>query len=266
MLKAMRMGVGVLAGLYLAVLLVLAFAQRSLIYPAPSPPVTNMPAGFVAVQLLTADGLTLIAAHKAGQPGRPVAIFFHGNGDSLSGAATATQALAESGYGLLLVEYRGYGGNPGKPSEPGLYSDGRAAMRWLGAHGVPAHRIVLIGNSLGSGVATQLATERPLAGLVIVSGYTSMADVIGTHYPWVPVRLLLLDRYDNRSKLARVTAPILILHGTVDTLIPVSHAKTLASATRHGTLQLIEGVGHELAYQPAGQLPIVHWLAARMPR
>ncbi|RYY23353.1 MAG: alpha/beta hydrolase [Sphingomonadales bacterium] len=262
MLKAILIGAGLLAGLYLAVLLVLAFAQRSLIYPAPSPAVTNTPAGFVAVQLLTADGLTLTAAHKAGQPGKPVAIFFHGNGDSLSGAATATQALADSGYGLLLVEYRGYGGNPGKPSETGLYSDGRAAIGWLGTQGVPVNRIVLIGNSLGSGVATQLATEQPVAGLVIVSGYTSMADVIATHYPWVPVRLLLLDRYDNRSKLGRVAAPILILHGTADKLIPMVQAQALAHAAPRTALQLVEGAGHELAYGREAQVPIVRWLGA----
>lgn len=113
-------------------------------------------------------------------------MFFHGNGDSLAGAGTATKLLETRGYGLLLVEYRGYGGNPGKPSESGLYLDGRAAMAWLATQQTGPERIVLIGNSLGSGTAVQLAREGPVAALILISGFTSLADVVSDHYPWVP--------------------------------------------------------------------------------
>lgn len=247
----------------IAALYLLAFLfQRSLIYPAPRgapPPVGAFP-GFEEVRLETADGLDLRALYRPARAGQPTLIFFHGNGDSLGGAELATSALSANGYGLLLPEYRGYGGNPGAPTEAGLYLDGRAALRWLDDRGVPPDQTVLIGNSIGSGVAIQLATEQPVAGLVIVSGFTSLADVAAQHMWLFPVRLLLRDRYENRVKLARVRAPVLILHGTEDTLIPPTHGEALAGAASNTTLKLVSGTGHELAYLPSAQAAILRWL------
>jgi fermentation-respiration switch protein FrsA (DUF1100 family) len=256
-----------LAGLYLAVLVALALAQRALIYPAPPPPAeaSAVPPGFAPILLKTADGLSLQAAYRAAAPGRQTLVFFHGNGSSIDESAVATMQLGARGYGLLLVEYRGYRGNPGKPSESGLYTDGHAALAWLGAHGVTGERTVLIGNSLGSGVATELAANTQVAGLVLISGFTSLPDVAAGHYPWLPVRLLLRDRYDNRAKLAKVTAPVLVLHGTADTLIPADQGSALAAAAPHAALELLPGYGHELAFQPAAQTRTLAWLARLQP-
>ena len=255
----------ILTVMMLAALAAVFFAQRALIYPVPERSGLGVPDGMRSAILQTEDGLALHAAYRPATKGLPVIVFFHGNGDSLAGAAVATERLGVAGYGLLLVEYRGYGGNPGNPSEAGLYRDGRAALAWLAAQGVARDDIVLIGNSLGSGVATQLASEGKVAALVLVSGFTSLTDVVSGLYPWAPVRLLLRDRYDNRAKLPQVSAPVLILHGTHDTLIPIGHAERLAAESTGSSLIRIPGAGHDLAYLPVSQARIAEWLA-QLPR
>lgn len=254
-----------LAVLFTAALAGLLLIQRSLIYPAPAASPDDVPVGAGEVYLTTQDGLSLRAAHRPAAPDYPTLVFFHGNGSSLAGARAATNLLGAQGYGLLLVEYRGYGGNPGKPSETGLYLDGRAAIAWLESQRVGRERIVLIGNSLGSGTAVQLATEQPVAALIVISGFTSLADVVADHYPWLPARLLLLDRYDNQSKLARVPVPTLILHGTDDTLIDIRHAERLAVAAPKATLIRVRQAGHDLAYRPLSQAKIGEWLCGLRP-
>ncbi|WP_404336222.1 alpha/beta hydrolase [Sphingomonas sp. MMS12-HWE2-04] len=252
-------------GLYLTVLLAFAIQQRSLLYPAPPAPrgaATDMPPGFAAVALSTEDGLTLHAAYRTAAPGMLTLVFLHGNGSQIEASARATALLGARGHGVLLVEYRGYRGNPGKPSEAGLYADGRAALAWLRAQGVAPAQTVLIGNSLGSGVASQLAVETPVAGLVLISAFTSLPDVAVAHYPWLPARLLLRDRYDNRAKVARIRAPLLVLHGTADTVVPDGQGRTLVAAAHRATLELVPGAGHELAFMPETQLRIAKWLAA----
>lgn len=259
----MIIGLAAIAGLYLLSLVALFLMQRNLIYPAAvagSPNADQSFVGFEEAWLATSDGLALRAIYRPARQGHPTIVFFHGNGDSLLGGEIATQMLAPHGFGVLLPEYRGYGGNPGTPSEAGLYRDGRAALQWLTSRGVPPSRVVLIGNSLGSGVAVQLATETPVAGVAIVSGFTSLIDVAAQHLPFAPVSLLLRDRYDSHRKLSQVTAPVLVLHGASDSLIPASHAIELANAAPNARLELMKGVGHELAYLPAAQAVILRWL------
>lgn len=253
----------IIAGIYAIVIAALFFKQGALIYPARSQRVVaaDLDPHFSDIVLRTRDGLALNAVYRPSRDGRPTAVFFHGNGDNLQGAAAATQWLAGAGYGLLLVEYRGYSGNPGTPGEAGLYDDGRAAMAWLAAQGVPPNRIVLIGNSLGSGVATQLATEFPVAGLVLISPFTSLPDVAAAKVRWAPIRSLLRDRYENLAKVRRLKLPILIVHGDADTLIPVSHGEALAAAAARGRLVRVPGIGHELAYRPQSGMAITRWLS-----
>lgn len=257
----------ILAALYLAVVLLMAGLQRRFVYPVArkgvpgGAPVVQLPAGFEGARLATADGLTLHAAWRAPRPGRPVAVFFHGNGSTLRWAGHAVAPLAAAGFGLLIPEYRGYGGNPGAPSEDGLYADGRAALAWLAARGVPPDDVVLIGNSIGSGIATQLAAETPVGALVLISPFTSLPDVAANLVRWAPVRLLLRDRYENRAKIGRVTAPALILHGERDRLIPIAQAEALAAAKPGARLVRFPGSGHELAWRPEAGQAIVRWLS-----
>lgn len=253
-------GVAVGIGLAYAVLLAgLYSAQGSLIYPAPLQ-FAPVPEGYQRITFQTADGLTLTALFRPAERGRRTVVFFHGNGDGWDGAAAANRLIAQAGYGVLLAEYRGYGANPGTPGEQGFYADGRAALAWLAQHGVAARDAVIVGNSIGSGTAVQLATEQPTAGLILISGFTRLSDVAAAKLPWVPARLLLRDRYDNRAKLGQIKAPILLLHGAADRLIPVAQARQLQAANPAARLVIVPGFGHELAYQPAAQQIELEWL------
>jgi pimeloyl-ACP methyl ester carboxylesterase len=249
--------------LYLLVLGGLYSVQRALYYPAPGGGLTladDPEPGFEDMSLTTSDGLVLRAFYHPARPGMPTLIFFHGNGDGLNGSEVATRAFAARGYGVLLPEYRGYGGNPGTPNEQDLYRDGAAGIYWLENKGLPISDIVLIGNSLGSGVATELAKRKKVGGLVLVSAFASLPRVIGQHYPYLPTNLLVRDRYDNVAKIGRVTAPVLIYHGTTDKLIPPSNALRLARAQPAALLALERGVGHELVYSPVASTRILAWL------
>ena len=139
-------------------------------------------------------------------------------------------------------------------------------MNWLATKGIEAGRIVVIGNSLGSGTATEIAAGHRIGGLVLVSGFASLVRVAGDQYPYVPTSLLVLDRYNNVAKFPAVTCPILLLQGTADTLVSVAHARTLAAARPSATLQLVPGVGHELAFDDVSQTLILNWLRSGVPK
>ncbi len=244
---------------YMAVVAGMFFAQRSLMYPAPAR-VAGLPAGFERVGLTTADGLRLAAAWRPPAKGKPSLVFFHGNGDSWTGAAAATAKFAEAGFGVLLPEYRGYGGNPGKPDEAGLYADGRAAISFLKSRNIAGAQLAIAGNSIGSGVAVQMARETPAAALILISPFTAMTDLVAERFRWLPGRWLVRDRYENRSKIGDITAPILIMHGKADRVIPFGHAKRLARANRKAELILDDTAGHELAYRESARLASLDWL------
>ena len=249
-----------LALAYVGALALLFAFQGRLIYPAPQDLTPPAP-GFDAVQLETSDELVLNAHWLPPQDGRPSAVFFHGNAGSLDGSTAATRTLAEQGYGVLLVSYRGYGGNPGKPSEAGLFKDGRAAMAFLAGRGVAPDRTIIIGNSIGSGPATQMAQEFDPAALILVSPFASLVEVASDALPIVPAAALLSDRYANIDKLPQLGMPILIQHGTADTVVPFSQGEKLSRAAAQTDFQSFAGAGHELAYLPEAQVEQARWLA-----
>lgn len=255
----------VLAGLYAVLVGALYAMQRPMVFRSdlsPAPPDPGGVPGFEEVSYRTEDGLSLRALHRPAAPGRPTLVYFHGNADGLTGSLRVTRGLAAAGHGLLLATYRGYDGNPGRPNEAGLYADARAALTWLSGRGVPPSGAVVAGNSLGSGPATEMAATHPVAGLVLISGYTSLPDVAAGAYPFVPVRLLMRDRFDNLGKIGRVTAPILLLHGTADRVVPFGHASALAAAAgERARLVPFEGRGHELVGDPVLSPVIERWLA-----
>lgn len=240
---------------------ILYFGQRFLFYPAPRLALAAPPPGYRFEQLTTSDGLKLLAAYRSAADGKPTLIFFHGNGDSIAGADTATRMLVDRGYGALLVEYRGYGGNPGSPSEQGLYRDGEAAIGWLSAQGVGQKQMVIIGNSIGSGPATEMALRHNPSALILVSGFASLPAVVADIRPFIPANMLVRDRYDNEAKLGRVKCPVLILHGEADKLVRPINARRLAEAAPNAKLIMVSGAGHELAYDAAVQTLMLDWLA-----
>lgn len=253
---------GAIAFLALAYVLVVAllyFAQASLIYPAPRS-IGQPTGGFEQVTYETSDGLVLGAGHRAAAPGFPTILYFHGNGADWVSSVVATDRLVPAGYGVLAAEYRGYRGNPGRPSEPGLYRDGRAALRWLGDRGVDPLQVVVIGNSIGAGVATQMAIEHPVRALVLISPFSSLPRVAGEKVPILPASWLVRDRFDNLSKLPALEMPVLILHGDADRVIPVAHSRELARANAGVELEIFPGKGHDLAWDEVAEETVLEFL------
>ncbi len=218
---------------YLAVLACLYLFQRQLLYfPDRSRPQLAGLAqlGVREVSLTTADGLSLLSWYLPAREGRPVIAYFHGNGGHIGYRADRLQRFAREGYGVLMVEYRGYGGNPGAPTESGLFDDARAGLDFLQREGITVSRLVLYGESLGSGVAVHLAAQRPVAALILESPFTSAAAVAQYHYPFVPAALLIWDRFDSLSRIGRVNAPVLILGGGHDAIVPARFSQALFDA------------------------------------
>lgn len=234
--------------------------QNRLIYPAPRETVPLSP-GFSETALQTEDGLALRAFYRPPDGSRPTIVYFHGNGGSLYGATLETDAFVFAGYGVLLVEYRGYGGNSGQPEEQGLYRDGRAAMAFLAQSGsVSPADTVVVGNSLGSGIAIQMAREFPVRAVVLSAPFTSLQDVAASKMRWLPVRWLMRDHFDNLTKIAKIDQPVLVLHGTADTLIPVNHGQRLAKAAPQATFMPFIGLGHDISFSRQAQAAIIEWL------
>jgi uncharacterized protein len=198
--------------------------QRKLIYFPDRSPVgaaAELVRGARDVTLRTADGLELTAwfvpSDDAG--GRAV-LFAPGNGGNRAGRATLARALTERGFAVLMLDYRGYGGNPGVPSEKGLAADADAAVATLRALGYPPERTIYLGESLGTGVVAALSVRHPPAGMVLRSPFTELADVGEHHYPWLPVRRVLTERFPVLEHVRRSAVPLVVVHGDRDTVVP----------------------------------------------
>jgi hypothetical protein len=226
--------------------------QRRLIYlpsPGPVPPAATVIPGAEDVAFPTADGLRLQGwfVPPAGSPGPgPAVLVCNGNGGDRSMRAALAAALSRLGLAVLLFDYRGYGGNPGSPTEEGLAADARAARDYLaGRPEVDPGRVVYLGESLGAAVALRLAVERPPAALVLRSPFASLAEVGRRHYPLLPVSLLLRDRYDSASLAGRLTAPLLVVAGGRDRIVPAGHSRRLfAAAPQPKRLVVVDGADH----------------------
>lgn len=221
----------IVAGFYLA--------QRHLLFrpdtTRPDRAAVGVP-GLIDLDVTTADGLILHAWFlPPAAADRPVLVYLHGNGGNVGDRAPRIRRFAEAGWGGLFLDYRGYGGNPGMPSEQGLLADARAALAAIDRLGL-GDRVVLYGESLGTGVAVALAAERAVTALVLESPYTSIADVARAHYPFLPVDLLLKDRFDALARIGAVGAPLLVLQGGRDRIIPDRLGRRLydaATAPKH---------------------------------
>lgn len=216
----------------LTVLLALLWAgQRWLIY-FPDSERPAVPAEVRTVTYLTSDGLRLEGWFvPAGRADAPVALFAPGNAGHRAHRLPLARALAERGVSVLLVDYRGYGGNPGGPSEEGLARDVLAAHRYLTSElRVPAGRLLYVGESLGAAVVARLAVARPPAGLVLRSPFTSLADVGARQYPVLPVRLLLRDRFPVASLVSRIRVPVTVVYGGSDTIVPADLSRQVIAA------------------------------------
>jgi uncharacterized protein len=175
----------------------------------------------------TEDGLNLKGWYAPAKAKRLTLIFFHGNGDNLGTAAKIADPYLQAGYGFLLAEYRGYSGLPGRPTENGLYADARAFLKALIASGAHETELVLIGHSLGTGVATQMATEFHVAGLILLAPFLSVAEIAQARLPISPAKLLVLDRFENFRKIPTANVPLLVAQGAKDMTVPAADARRL---------------------------------------
>jgi fermentation-respiration switch protein FrsA (DUF1100 family) len=235
--------------LYGAGLAVLFFKQRSMLFPIPpvgraAPDTAGLPEAEEHV-LSTADGEKVIIWHVPPKPGRPVVLFFPGNGDFLAGRVSRFKGITADGTGLVALSYRGYAGSSGEPSEHGLLQDAAAAYAFTAARYDPG-RIVAWGFSLGTGVATAVAGDRQIGKLILESPYTSTVDVASALLRIVPVSLLMRDQFHSDQRIVRVTVPLLIMHGADDPAIPIQFGERLF-ALAHEPKQFVRfpGGGHE---------------------
>jgi fermentation-respiration switch protein FrsA (DUF1100 family) len=256
---------------YAMVVGILWFMQDTMLYHrSDGAPMLNDPALLPKreiVCLQTEDGLNLRSWYfRAADRGKPTVLFFHGNAGDIGNHLPFARFLIEAGYGLLALEYRGYGGNPGKPREAGLVADGRAALAFLNAQGIPDPGIVLFGESLGTGVAVQLAAEHQVHALILRSPYTSIAEVAAIQLPYMPARWLVRDRFDSLSKIGFNKAPLFVFHGDQDTLIPIALGRTMFdAASEPKTWLAVPGVGHNDVQTPEAERAVLSFLAQLPP-
>ena len=258
--------------LYCAAVGFLALQQRRFLYfpdtTRPVLPATVVPTART-LTVHTEDRLDLLAwLAPPANDAQPVVLYLHGNGGNIGYRAMRFARLSRLGWGVLLLEYRGYGGNPGAPTEAGLYADARAGYAMLLASGISAQRIVLWGESLGSGVAVHLATEVEVGTVLLEAPYTSILAIAQQRFPVVPVALLLRDRFDLIDRIGAVRAPVLVMTGAKDAIVPPSMGRAVfAAAPEPKLFWLAPNAGHnDLA--EAGAFDVVqnfvrdHWKAS----
>lgn len=245
--------------------------QRTLLYPAGRelPELARHAVqGIEAVTTRTADGLEL--SHwflPPTAPDAPVIAIFHGNAGHLGERVPKFLSLADAGYGLLFAGYRGYGGNPGKPTEAHLTTDSRGLLEWLARQGFGPERTVLLGESLGTGIAVKMAAEGRGSAVILESPYSSIAAVAQKHYWYLPARWLILDKWNSVDHVQRISAPLLILHGTEDQTIPLRYAEALFDAAPEPKeMVVVPGATHvDLFDHPGVTERVIAFLRTRTP-
>ena len=260
-MRVARWILGVLIGLYFLFLTAFCVFQRSFLY-FPSPTYVTLSdaranASFKEIPVRTEDGLDLKAWYAPATSKPFTFVFFHGNGDSLSAASHIADPYIAAGYGFLVAEYRGYSGLPGKSTEAGLYADARADIKGLLAQGVRSEDIILFGHSLGAGVATQMAEEFHVGGVVLLAPFLSIPTMAQLEFPYFPAKYLALDRFENVEKMKNIHAPLLIVNGANDQVIPPAEGKQLYElANEPREFQSIPDRGHNDAFDDSAVLAL----------
>jgi fermentation-respiration switch protein FrsA (DUF1100 family) len=245
--------IGTTLSVYLLLVGAVFAFQRTLLYPAARgapDPARAAVAGIEAVATETDEGLSLTHWYRPpADPGAPVLVVFHGNAGHAGDRVPKLLELYRAGLGVLIAGYRGYGGNPGRPSEEALTADARDLLDWLAAQGIGPERTVLYGESLGTGIAVKMAAERPVGAVVLEAPYTSIAEVAQHHYWYLPARWLVLDRWNSMERAGGVEVPLLVVHGSRDRTIPTRYGRRLfEAAPGPKEILVVEGGTHNDLY------------------
>ena len=215
---------------YISVLILLFIFQRSLMYH----PLENNYSGdkleveVEKVKIVTTDNLSLLGwFHKKDLKKFKTIVYFHGNAGNLENRIHKLNHFKDMDVNFLIISWRGFSGNKGKPSEKGLYIDANSTILWLKNLGLLEKDIILYGESLGTGIATELAQTNNYAGLVLETPFTSMVKAAKNFYPYIPVSLLLKDKYDNQKKIKNIKIPVLVMHGEADQIVPFRMGKKI---------------------------------------
>ena len=216
--------------IYFFILLSTYVFQRNLLYH----PTENNYSGdqllvsIEKVKIKTQDNIELISwYHKKNLNDYKTILFLHGNAGSLENRIHKINHFQNININFLIIAWRGFNGNEGKPTEKGLYEDAESAVSWLKSKGIKESNIIIYGESLGTGVATEIAQNKNFAGIILESPFTSMIDAGKDKYPYLPVRLLLKDKYESDKKIKNINTPILIMHGKVDNIVPFHMGKKM---------------------------------------
>ncbi|HXP95844.1 MAG TPA: alpha/beta hydrolase [Telmatospirillum sp.] len=255
-------GLVVAIAAYLLVVAALAIAQRKLLYRPPPTSHAPQTAGITGMAAIYQNGALLGWYAPPPTENAPVLVFFHGNRGTLARVAAKTAPWRIAPIGIFAATYAGYEGNPGRPSETQLYADGRMVLDWLTRSGISKRRIILYGESLGTGIVTQLACEQAFLAIVLEAPFSSITDVAAVRYPWLPCRWLLRDRFDSLSKISRITSPLLILHGGADRTVPVEHARALVKAAPRTQLVIVAEAGHLNLHDKGATAPLLAFIDA----
>ena len=182
---------------------------------------------FKEISVPSTEGINLKAWFYKNPQNKYTVLFFHGNAGELGNRIYKLNELKNLNLNYLIISWRGFSGNKGSPTEQGLYSDARSALEWLEKNNISKNKIILYGESLGTGVAVEVAQNQKFAGIILESPYTSIVDTAKIYYPYLPVDLILKDKYLSLKKIKNINSPILIMHGGADRIIPIAMGKKL---------------------------------------
>lgn len=233
---------------YLSIAAGMYISQRGFMYLPDRRNLNPDDVGLIGVNVAmisTSDGQHLQSWHLPAKPGRPTILYFHGNAGSIADRADRLRFFQKQGLGALFVSYRGYGASTGSPSQSGLVNDALAAHDWLVQNNIAPENIIAVGESLGAAVVVQLAQQRFLKAVILEAPFTSTMDVARSTYWWLPVDLLMKDRFESIKLIDQIKAPILIVHGEQDEITSLEQGRQLfAKAREPKTLYIIDGASH----------------------
>lgn len=254
-MTVLKLGVLCVVLVYAAAVAAMFVLQRGLLYHPENKGLTPAAVGITGASvetLATPDGETLVLWYSPPARGKATILYLHGNAGEIGDRPARFRAYQAQGFGIAYLSFRGFGGSSGKTTERGLMLDALTAYDWLLARVTGPDQIALVGESLGTGVAVQLAAQRKVGAIALEAPYTSTADIAARTYWWLPVRLLMLDQFRSIDHIGAVTAPLLVTHGDADLLIPMAYGQRLfAAANEPKEFRVASGLGHDALFDPA---------------